>query len=428
MFSRKNKYSSLEIAFYKEASHFGEHGQLEVSSRRERLKHQTVAFAFKSMSELPDLTPELMVFIWEEAKAQGYVAHKLISYGQAIGQARVVTDYLDQVEKGAQAARRIIREVPHGFVPTTVGVKPIGQFGTAPNSVTRKAPVMFNQAGLPTQQNKADVSIPTQNFLSTHCQIPDADILSKEEYVRWKDRNVGAVELPSMISRYEAPEVGYRVFDIVIEEDNAVIVLATFDKDAFITAKDVLSAMVNPQMIGIDGYFAKVIRFINDVAINDLSASDRATFKQAYNEFVEQGILENAETPNSLLSRTVIKSDKLEHHVFVPSADLPSGSVSWGGADIRWVKGVINGNHDIIGYNVSDISHASDAEYSDQQTFITARSVLDFVSSFGQERSVSDVEKAILGFTVDVARNDLNSLQRKEFDRLSDELVERGVI
>lgn len=71
----------LEIAFHKKANLHGTHGLLVASHRDQRLENFPVRFVFIGMSEPPALTPAVMDYIWDEAKSQGYIPHKLQAYG-----------------------------------------------------------------------------------------------------------------------------------------------------------------------------------------------------------------------------------------------------------------------------------------------------------------------------------------------------------
>jgi hypothetical protein len=71
----------LEIAFHKKANLHGTHGLLMASHRDQRLDNFPVRFVFIGMSEPPAMTPSVIDYIWDEAKAQGYIPHKLQAYG-----------------------------------------------------------------------------------------------------------------------------------------------------------------------------------------------------------------------------------------------------------------------------------------------------------------------------------------------------------
>lgn len=75
------KSTDLEIRFHKDANHFGEHGQLNVTHVKQNLKGVPVRFVFVGVSEAPKMDLALMNYIWEEAKYQGYIPHHLVCYG-----------------------------------------------------------------------------------------------------------------------------------------------------------------------------------------------------------------------------------------------------------------------------------------------------------------------------------------------------------
>ncbi|MNU19740.1 hypothetical protein D3C71_79730 [compost metagenome] len=81
LLNRANPHSDLEIKFHKEANHFGEHGQLKVTHVKQGLKGANIRFVFPGLAEAPALTRVMLDHIWESARAQGYVPHELIAYG-----------------------------------------------------------------------------------------------------------------------------------------------------------------------------------------------------------------------------------------------------------------------------------------------------------------------------------------------------------
>lgn len=301
-FRPTKKYSSLEIAFHREAAHHGEHGQLEVSSRRERLSHNVIAFAFKSVSEVPALTPELLIYIWEEAKAQGYVPHEVISYGNSVGTSRVLDPVI-----GAAPSRGIdtFGVAPRG--PVT-GLQPMGQVGQLPQgfppntipqqlgSVPMRPDAKNNDAAI-LEKTLSPISLPaaplsqylTGDILNLICQVPDFNLLKGEVKIQWTEGSfVGAVRVPSMISSQEPDRTAYRLGDVIgyetVRESGRV-------DESFFTAIDVLELIRNPSLVGIPGYLAIIIKFVNSVALNDLAFDERAEFTRIFDEFVEQGLI-----------------------------------------------------------------------------------------------------------------------------------------
>lgn len=79
---RKSFIEGLTVMFYKDAIYHGEHGEIRVSHKKFNLDEEVVSFVFVGMSTPPHLDVALMSFIWEEAKAQGYIPHNLVSYGR----------------------------------------------------------------------------------------------------------------------------------------------------------------------------------------------------------------------------------------------------------------------------------------------------------------------------------------------------------
>ena len=81
-FGRKAKQFELELRFHKEANFFGEHGTINVSHIKQNLVEKPVRFVFVGITTPPKLDRILFNFIWEEAKAQGYTPHHLLTYGK----------------------------------------------------------------------------------------------------------------------------------------------------------------------------------------------------------------------------------------------------------------------------------------------------------------------------------------------------------
>ncbi len=81
LFSRANPHADLEVKFHKDANHFGEHGQLKVTHVKQQLKGANIRFVFPGLAEAPALTRVMLDHIWESARAQGYVPHELVAYG-----------------------------------------------------------------------------------------------------------------------------------------------------------------------------------------------------------------------------------------------------------------------------------------------------------------------------------------------------------
>ena len=84
LFGRSIEVLDLEIAFHKEANHYGTHGVIIASHKDHGLKNQSVRFVFIGMSEPPAMTPRIIEYIWEEARAQGFVPTAIQSYGSVL--------------------------------------------------------------------------------------------------------------------------------------------------------------------------------------------------------------------------------------------------------------------------------------------------------------------------------------------------------
>ncbi len=77
----KNKYNEIEVLFYKEARHDGEHGRIVVSHKKQRLNHVEVPFVLRGVTTPPPLTAGLVVDLWSAGESQGYVLHHIVQYG-----------------------------------------------------------------------------------------------------------------------------------------------------------------------------------------------------------------------------------------------------------------------------------------------------------------------------------------------------------
>lgn len=84
LFGRSIEVLDLKVAFHKEANLYGTHGHLIATHLEQRLKNAPVRFVFIGMSEPPAMTPRILEYIWEEARAQGYIPHTLASYGEVL--------------------------------------------------------------------------------------------------------------------------------------------------------------------------------------------------------------------------------------------------------------------------------------------------------------------------------------------------------
>lgn len=78
---RANPLDVLEVRFHKDANPFGEHGTIVASHVRQNLNNYPVRFVFLGMVKPPPLTLELHQWLYEEAKAQGYMPTEIRTYG-----------------------------------------------------------------------------------------------------------------------------------------------------------------------------------------------------------------------------------------------------------------------------------------------------------------------------------------------------------
>ena len=115
LFGRSIEVLDLEIAFHKQANHYGTHGVIIASHKDHRLNNQPVRFVFVGMSEPPAMTPRIIEYIWEEACAQGFVPTSIQSYGSVLNahvglpSRALIKHQLRQTEG-----------VPHGVLETTL--------------------------------------------------------------------------------------------------------------------------------------------------------------------------------------------------------------------------------------------------------------------------------------------------------------------
>jgi hypothetical protein len=84
LFGQSIEVIGLELVFHKKANLYGTHGIITASHRDQKLDNYPVRFCFVGLSEAPPMTPVIMNYIWEEAKAQGYTPFKLQSYGHVL--------------------------------------------------------------------------------------------------------------------------------------------------------------------------------------------------------------------------------------------------------------------------------------------------------------------------------------------------------
>lgn len=84
VFGKSWEIIDLEIAFHKRANLYGEHGRILASHRAENIDGEPVRFVFVGLSSPPPMTPRILEYIWEEARAQGFIPHAMITYGAVL--------------------------------------------------------------------------------------------------------------------------------------------------------------------------------------------------------------------------------------------------------------------------------------------------------------------------------------------------------
>jgi hypothetical protein len=77
----RNELNEIDVRFHKEANHHKIHGYLVVTHRQLGIREGAVAFSFPNFSDAPDLDLRLMVDLFEAARSQGFIPHRLAAYG-----------------------------------------------------------------------------------------------------------------------------------------------------------------------------------------------------------------------------------------------------------------------------------------------------------------------------------------------------------
>jgi hypothetical protein len=81
---KKNKTTiDAKVLFHKESNDFPEHGSIYVDHVQHRLKNEPVRFSFVGIAP-PQMTPEVLAHIWDQAERQGYKVYKLRSYADVM--------------------------------------------------------------------------------------------------------------------------------------------------------------------------------------------------------------------------------------------------------------------------------------------------------------------------------------------------------
>ena len=88
----------LRVLFHRDARGLQTHGALVVSHPDYDLENNPIRFNFLGLSTPPVLTIDVFQHLVEEAEAQGYVVHHLLSYGTVIdpNPAREVSDVIQK--------------------------------------------------------------------------------------------------------------------------------------------------------------------------------------------------------------------------------------------------------------------------------------------------------------------------------------------
>jgi hypothetical protein len=76
----RNELNEVDVRFHKEANHHRIHGYLVVTHRQLGIREGAVAFSFPNFSDAPDLDMRLMYDLFEAAKSQGFIPHRLAAY------------------------------------------------------------------------------------------------------------------------------------------------------------------------------------------------------------------------------------------------------------------------------------------------------------------------------------------------------------
>lgn len=83
--NRKHKPAfDLTVLFHKECNGIAEHGTFYADHIQFPQKREPVRFAFQNIDNAPELTPELLAYVWEKAEHAGYIVHGLRSYATVV--------------------------------------------------------------------------------------------------------------------------------------------------------------------------------------------------------------------------------------------------------------------------------------------------------------------------------------------------------
>lgn len=78
----KNKEAKFDfdVKFHHDANGLPEHGTIYADHVQKNQKNAPIRFTFGDIPKIPNLTPDLLAYIFEKAADQGYVVHCLRSY------------------------------------------------------------------------------------------------------------------------------------------------------------------------------------------------------------------------------------------------------------------------------------------------------------------------------------------------------------
>lgn len=102
-----NNTKRLRILFHRDAAGIPAHGAVVVDHPDYDLQNNPVRFTFLGLSTPPALTIAVMEHIVEEAEAQGYVVHHLLSYGTVVdpNPARSIGDVIQRIAVDSHVRR-----------------------------------------------------------------------------------------------------------------------------------------------------------------------------------------------------------------------------------------------------------------------------------------------------------------------------------
>ena len=97
---------AFRVVFHNETKGLGMHGALRVSHIDHRIDYGIIRFTFMGLKKPPQLTPEIINFIWSSAEDCGYVVHALEKYSAVMEhvQAQSVTEVLSESRKRSESS------------------------------------------------------------------------------------------------------------------------------------------------------------------------------------------------------------------------------------------------------------------------------------------------------------------------------------